>query len=109
MGFDRFRWVMSASGVENWKISKFYDLLKIYKLYKKIYHCDKLQHICPPCAVLQKEKLAKQEMTFVMRKLPSSAEATVYQNSKLLSPEVVYFAEPVKTSLWAAWTEQHEE
>ena len=29
----------------------------------------------------------------------------IYQNSKLLVP-VVYFADPVKTSLWAVWAEQ---
>ena len=29
-----------------------------------------------------------------------------YEDSKLLAP-VVYFADPVKTSLWAVWAEQH--
>ena len=37
----------------------------------------------------------------------SSSSLTIYihQNSKLLVP-VVYFADPVKTSLWAVWAEQ---
>ena len=30
----------------------------------------------------------------------------IYLDTKLLEP-VVYFFEPVKTSLWAVWTEQH--
>ena len=38
----------------------------------------------------------------------SWASSTVYGGtvSKLLAP-IVYFAKPIKTSLWVIWTEQH--
>ena len=30
----------------------------------------------------------------------------MYQDSKLIAP-IVYFTDPVKTSEWAVWAEQH--
>ena len=36
----------------------------------------------------------------------ANAHSIYIRDSKLSAP-VFYFAEPVKTSLWADWTEQH--
>ena len=40
-----------------------------------------------------------------MLHLPASFKHSIYYDSKLLVP-VVYFFEPVKTSLWVVWAEQ---